>query len=92
MVLNRIGFASGKRYEIQPDYYKNIFNAWNAVYLIGDDEFHICLNPDFYSREHVRDIEILKQTEKCRVPVRQNLKSVKEAVEVIKGIKRKYGE
>ena len=92
MVQNKIGFASSKRYEIKPDYYKNIFNGWNAVYLIGDDEYHICLNPDFYNHEHVRDIEILKQTSTCRTVIIQRLKSIKEAVEVIKTIKRKYNE
>lgn len=58
MVQNKIGFASRKCYGIEPDYYRNIGGSWNAIYLIGDGEYHISLNPEFYNHGVVRDIDV----------------------------------
>jgi hypothetical protein len=81
---NRIGFIP-KSYP-QPDYYKNCFDAWCAVYIHPrtDEEYHIQLVLDHADREckAVRYAEILKQTPSFRTPMScDKFLTLKSAVE-----------
>lgn len=91
MVQNKYGFASRKCYGIEPNNYKKIGRSWTAIYRIGNDEYHIGLFPEVFNDNMVRDIEVLKQTETCRITIWRS-KTIKSAVEEIKRIKKEAGE
>jgi hypothetical protein len=85
---NRIGFIP-RNAPIQPDYYKNCFNMWCAVFLTKNDkEYHIQLNHvcGDMEWEGANDVDILLQTKTHRVQIRQPIKTLKEACEEMKKI------
>ena len=78
---NKIGFIP-KSFSIQPDYYKNCFNNWNAVFLTdNDEEYHIELCGNVFNNwETANEVSLLKQNKEFRTPVcMQNFKTIKSA-------------
>lgn len=69
MAYNVIGFVP-KKYR-QPDYYKELFLMWNAVYLTDDGrEYHVQARPHFLSSNYegarIENLELLVQCSDCR--------------------------
>jgi|WetSurMetagenome_2_1015567.scaffolds.fasta_scaffold191299_1 hypothetical protein len=75
---NEVGFIKSK---LQPDYYKNIFGGWTAVFLINDKEYHLSLNID-YSTKKIKDFSILIQMAENRIEksVHKSFKNAYEAL------------
>jgi len=63
---NKINFIP-KNYSIKPDYYKNCFGAWRAVFLVNNEIYNLQLVVDIYNNpNNAKGIEILKQYPTCR--------------------------
>lgn len=82
---NVIGFIP-KSWEVQPDYYRNIFDNWNAIFIVDDGttlgtEYHLQLVGDILGgKKYANRVEILRQDKDCRRPVfHTSFKSIKEA-------------
>ena len=93
---NKIGFIP-KSYPVQPDYYRDIFNHWAAIFIVDDGttlgkEYHLQLGGgDFFNGcKEARFVEILKQNKDCRTNIFQDeFKSIKSAYEqLLKVIKK----
>lgn len=83
---NKAGFIPQKY--LQPDYYKNCFNAWCGVYIhpTTDKEYHLQLVLDYFDFDckTVRYIEILQQNKTCRTDVAfEKFLSMKSAIEYL---------
>lgn len=91
MIKNKIGFIDEKY--TQPDFYRNIFNNWAAVYIINDTEYHVQIVTDPYdiAQENVIGFEILKQCKTGRFSIKGDkvYTNVKNALKVIQQLKDK---
>ena len=82
---NKIGFIP-KSFEIQPDYYKQIFRNWVAVFIVDDGsimgiEYHLELESNgFYHPEKADIVRILRQDKDVRRFINtERFKSIKQA-------------
>lgn len=83
---NREGFVP-KRYNFEPDYYKQCGCCWNAVYKATDGtEYMIQLNAHFPDYNVANTCSILRQDEDCRRAVYPDCKTLREAVNALKTI------
>jgi hypothetical protein len=82
---NRIGFIP-KTWEVQPDYYKQIFRSWVAVFIVDDgttlgQEYHLELESEgYWHPEKASCARLLKQHPDCRRFINpERFKSIKQA-------------
>ena len=83
-MINRSGFVP-KRYR-QPDEYQLIFNSWVAVYHIGNNEYHVQLEPDLFNRQSASNVSILCRGSQCRNVLYSRIPSIKQAMEKLEEI------
>lgn len=86
MAKNIIGFIP-KKYR-QPLYYREVFCCANAIYIADNNTvFIVEARPHHSVAEkwgaRIDHYDILKQGEKCRTPLRCNLKTMKETMSII---------
>lgn len=86
---NKIGFIP-KTWEVQPDYYKQIFRNWIAVFLVDDGstmgiEYHLELESNgFYHPENADIVRLLRQDKDCRRFINaERFKSIKQAYKAL---------
>lgn len=90
-MLNKCGFIP-KKSELQPDYYRNIFNGWCAIFIDDqDNEYHLQMNLDPWAFRdgycHAKSISILKQNPKSRSDITgKEFQSIKGALERLKTV------
>ncbi len=94
-MLNRIGFVP-KGFRPQPDYYKLAFDAWCAVFLTDDEEYHLQLVLDPWEWQngyaHAKGCEVLRQLPTCRIDVMgREFPSIKAGLCVVTGLLAKCG-
>lgn len=83
---NRLNFIP-KSYNLEPDYYKECFGCWNAVYEAANGvEYMIELNAHFPDYNVANTCSILRQDEDCRRAVYPDCKTLREAVNTMKTI------
>lgn len=83
---NRPNFIP-KSYNLEPDYYRECFGCWNAVYEAADGgEYMIELNAHFPDYNVANTCSILRQDEDCRRAVYPDCKTLREAVNAMKTI------
>lgn len=92
MAKNILGFIP-KRYK-QPDYYKELFGSYNAVYIADNDkEFMIEACTHFLCSEKIGEriehLQILRQDKDGRRVLCPNIKTFKEAVSIIEHLLNK---
>lgn len=82
---NQIGFIP-KTWKVQPDYYRNIFDNWNAVFIVDDGtnlgtEYHLQLTGDILGgKKYANTVEVLRQDKDCRRSTSYTqFKSIKKA-------------
>jgi hypothetical protein len=75
---NKHGFIP-KRFR-QPDYYRQIFDNWAAVYKVCGAEYHVELKSDWRNRSTAHSVEILSQGPNSRSVLCGGIPSVKQAM------------
>lgn len=87
MIKNQSGFIP-KRYR-QPLGYKRFFNNWNAIYIHPKtgEKYYLELYSSVCSNfKCANEIQILKQAPNCRTLIKDNLKTIKAAIETLEKI------